>query len=316
MKSGKLQLIKEYLNLRMLLTSISFMIGVILLNVVVNLKTLMYISSITLLAVPLAFLALAELIVFITGEVDMSVGAGLTLANVIPVYAYLYHGIEDYRFILLHIVVGLSIGLVNGTLVGLLRINSFLATLATSSIWAGLSLTILNKPEGPIPTWYYRLFMDGLLGIPMVIIGMLVAISMWMVFRFSKISLHFYAVGSSSYAAFIAGINVNVIKFTAFILNGLFIGLAAIFMTGIIASGDPTIGLPYTLSAILAAIIGGARFTGGAGDGIATISAAVGLTFMRNLIFSLGVPFYQQDLVYSIVVLALLAIAMYLRGVK
>jgi ribose transport system permease protein len=74
--------------------------------------------------------------------------------------------------------------------------------------------------------------------------------------------------------------------------------------------------LPYTLSAILAAIIGGARFTGGAGDGIATISAAVGLTFMRNLIFSLGVPFYQQDLVYSIVVLALLAIAMYLRGVK
>jgi ribose transport system permease protein len=316
MKSGKLQLIKEYLNLRMLLTSISFMIGVILLNVVVNLKTLMYISSITLLAVPLAFLALAELIVFIAGEVDMSVGAGLTLANVIPVYAYLYHGIEDYRFILLHIVVGLSIGLVNGTLVGLLRINSFLATLATSSIWAGLSLTILNKPEGPIPTWYYRLFMDGLLGVPMVIIGMLVAISMWMVFRFSKTSLHFYAVGSSSYAAFIAGINVNVIKFIAFILNGLFIGLAAIFMTGIIASGDPTIGLPYTLSAILAAIIGGARFTGGAGDGIATISAAVGLTFMRNLIFSLGVPFYQQDLVYSIVVLALLAIAMYLRGVK
>jgi len=316
MKSGKLQLIKEYLNLRILLTSISFMIGVILLNVVVNLKTLMYISSITLLAVPLAFLALAELIVFITGEVDMSVGAGLTLANVIPVYAYLYHGIEDYRFILLHLVVGLSIGLVNGTLVGLLRINSFLATLATSSIWAGLSLTILNKPEGPIPTWYYRLFMDGLLGIPMVIIGMLVAISMWMVFRFSKTSLHFYAAGSSSYAAFIAGINVNVIKFIAFILNGLFIGLAAIFMTGIIASGDPTIGLPYTLSAILAAIIGGARFTGGAGDGIATISAAVGLTFMRNLIFSLGVPFYQQDLVYSIVVLALLAIAMYLRGAK
>ncbi|MEM0060251.1 MAG: hypothetical protein QXE10_07490, partial [Desulfurococcaceae archaeon] len=84
--------------------------------------------------------------------------------------------------------------------------------------------------------------------------------------------------------------------------------------TGIIASGDPKIGIPYTLTAILAAIIGGARFTGGVGDGVATICAAIGLTFMRNLIFSLGVPFYQQDLVYSAVVLGLLAVVMYLRG--
>jgi len=271
-------------------------------------------DSIILLAIPLIFLGLAEMLVFITGEVDMSVGAGLTLANVVPVYAFLYHDINDYRFVLLHIAIGLAIGIVNGIIVGLLRVNSFLATLATSSIWSGLSLAILNKPEGPIPTWYYRLFMDGLWGVPMVQIGLLGSLLIWLCFRFSKISLHFYASGSNSYAAFIAGINVNAIKFIAFTLNGLFIGLAALFMTGIIASGDPTIGLPYTLPAILAAIIGGARFTGGVGEGLATICAAIGLTFMRNLIFSLEVPFYQQDLVYSAVILGLLAVFMYLRG--
>jgi len=314
MRKAKLELIKEYINVKILLTSACFMLGIIILNVVVNPRTLMYIDSIALLAVPLIFLGLAELFVFVTGEVDMSVGAGLTLANVVAVYAHLYHGINDYRFVLLHIAVGLAIGVVNGAIVGLLRVNSFLATLATSSIWAGLSLVILSKPEGPIPTWYYRLFMDGLWGIPMVVIGLLASILIWLCFRFSKISLHFYASGSNPYAAFIAGINVNAIKFIAFTLNGLFVGLAALFMSGIIASGDPKIGLPYTLPAILAAIIGGARFTGGVGDGLATICAAIGLTFMRNLIFSLGVPFYQQDLIYSAVVLGLLAVVMYLRG--
>jgi len=314
MRNTKLQLIKEYINLKIMLTSIGFMLGIIILNVIVNPRTLMYIDSITLLAVPLAFLGLAELIVLVTGEVDMSVGAGLTLANVVSVYAYLYHGIGDYRFVLLHLIIGLAVGIVNGIIVGLLRVNSFLGTLATSSIWSGLALVILNKPEGPIPNWYYRLFMDGLWGIPMVIIGLLASLLIWLYFRFNKISLHFYASGSNPYSAFIAGINVNLIKFIAFTLNGLFVGLAALFMTGIIASGDPKIGIPYTLTAILAAIIGGARFTGGVGDGVATICAAIGLTFMRNLIFSLGVPFYQQDLVYSAVVLGLLAVVMYLRG--
>ncbi|MEM0059823.1 MAG: hypothetical protein QXE10_05310, partial [Desulfurococcaceae archaeon] len=68
MRNTKLQLIKEYINLKIMLTSIGFMLGIIILNVIVNPRTLMYIDSITLLAVPLAFLGLAELIVLVTGE--------------------------------------------------------------------------------------------------------------------------------------------------------------------------------------------------------------------------------------------------------
>ncbi len=316
MKNLKFQLIKEYMNLKILFSSTVFMLSIIISNIIVNPGTLIYINSIMLLAIPLSFLALAELVVLTTGEIDMSVGAALTLANVVSVYAYLRHGVEDYRFVLIHLIIGFAIGLINGILVGLLRVNSFLGTLATSSVWSGLSLIVLNKPEGPIPQWFYRLFIDGLWGVPMSIIGILILLAVWIILRFNKILLYFYAVGSNPYASFIAGINVNLVKLFAFTLNGLFVGIAALFMTGIIASGDPRIGLPFTLSAILAAIIGGARFTGGVGDGIATICAAIGLTFMRNLIFSLGVPFYQQDLVHSGIVLALLAIIMFLRGVK
>jgi len=309
-------LIKRYLNLRTLISSIVFMIGIIMLNIMVNPRTIFYINAIVLTAIPLAFLGLAELFVLLTGEVDISVGAGLTLANVIPVYAYLYLGIDDFRFCLIHIAVGLALGFINGILVGLLRIKSFLATLATSFVWTGLALIVLNKPEGPVPEWFAKAFSRGIFGIPMTVIGLLLLISIWLLFRFHVISLHFYAVGSDPYASYIAGINVNLIKLYAFTLNGFMIGLSALFMTGIINSGDPRIGLPFMLSAILAAILAGARFTGGTGDGIAVIAAAIGLTFMRNLLFSLGIPFYQQDLAYSIIVLGLIAVVMYLRRMR
>jgi len=310
----QLKLVEKYLNLKDLLASTIFMVGIISLNIFVNPGTLAYVGSIVLLAIPLAFLGLAETLVLITGEVDMSVGAGMALANVIPVYAYLYQGIGDYRFILLHLAVGLAIGIINGILVGLIRVNSFLGTLATSTIWTGLALMILHKPEGPIPSWYYGLFMYGFWGIPIVIFGILVFIALWFLFRLNKASIHFYASGSNPRAAFIAGIDVNKIKLLAFVIDGLLVGLAALFITGITASGDPNIGGSYTLSAILAAVMGGAKFTGGTGDGVATLFAAVGLTFTKNLIFSLGIPFYEQDIVNSFIILVLLAIVIYFKG--
>lgn len=316
-KTGKkLSIIRKYLNIRTILSTTVFLIGVVSLNLIINPRTVLYIDSIALLAVPLAFLGLAELYVLLTGEVDMSVGAGLTLANVVPVYAYLYFGISGFEFCLLHIAVGLLLGLINGIIVGLLRIKSFLGTLATSSIWSGLALIILNKPEGPVPGWFAQLFSRGVSGISMTIIGFLLLVLIWILFKFHIISIRFYAVGSDPYSSYIAGVDVNLIKLYAFILNGFMVGLAALFMTGIINSGDPRIGLPFTLSAILAAILGGARFTGGSGDGIAVITAAIGLTFMRNLLFSLGVPYYQQDLIYSILTLVLITIVMLLRREK
>jgi ribose/xylose/arabinose/galactoside ABC-type transport system permease subunit len=93
----QLKLVEKYLNLKDLLASTIFMVGILSLNIFVNPGTLAYVGSIVLLAIPLAFLGLAETLVLITGEVDMSVGAGMALANVFASLLWGYTGVNMGR---------------------------------------------------------------------------------------------------------------------------------------------------------------------------------------------------------------------------
>jgi ribose/xylose/arabinose/galactoside ABC-type transport system permease subunit len=154
---------------------------------------------------------------------------------------------------------------------------------------------------------------EGVGGVPIGVWALLLAVGIWLIFRFHSISVSFYASGSNARGAFATGINVDRMKFYAFILNGLMVGLAGLIMTGVIGSGDPRISPFSTLLAILAALIGGASFSGGTGDGIGAIGAAIGLHFTRDLISRFGVSYYHMDLVYGSLILVLIGVISYLR---
>lgn len=264
-----------------------------------------------LLVMPVAFLALGETIVMATGEVDLSIGAALILVNAVSVAAHSDYGISGPLFLIIGLATGLTIGIIHGLLVSLGRVNSFLATVGTSFAWSGLSLLILREPRGSVPSWFSELFSTGLAGIPIGLWLLFAALCIFVIFEFSFVAVKFYAVGSAPRSAFAMGINVDRIKFYAFLLNGLLVGLAGLTITGIIRSGDPRLGSLSTLQAILAALIGGASFAGGTGNGAGAVFASIGLQFTRNLVAWFGIPHYLLDLTYGgIIVLLIIAISL------
>ncbi len=266
-----------------------------------------------LLAMPVAFLALAETMVLIVGEVDLSLGPALILVNAVSVVAYSDYGIDGPLFLLIGLGTGLTIGIIHGMLVSVGRANSFLTTAGTSFVWNGLALLILREPRGSVPRWFSRTFTTGLAGIPIGVWTLLIALCIWVLFDISKVAIKFYATGGALRAAFAMGLSVNRIKFYAFLLNGLFIGIAGVIITGIVGSGDPRLASMATLQAILASLIGGATFAGGSGNGAGAVFASIGLIFTRNLVTWIGIPYYLLDLAYGGLILSLIAIISFIR---
>jgi len=282
-------------------------------NAILMPRFLRLLNSNLLLAAPVAFLALGETILLITGEVDLSVGSALILVNAVTVSAYTDYGIDGVMFFLVPLFTGLFIGTVQGVLVAFGRVNSFLATVGTSFAWAGMALLILREPRGAVPIWFKRIFSAGIAGIPAGVLALILAICIWIMFVASRFATNFYAVGSDPRSGFILGLRVDRVKFYAFLFNGLLVGLGGLVMTGIIGSGDPRLGTLSTILAILAALIGGARFAGGTGNGVGAIFGAIGLQFARNLVAWLGVAYYLIDLVYGSVLIFLIAIITMIR---
>ncbi len=268
-----------------------------------------------LLTMPVAFLTLGETL--ITGEVDMSLGSALILVNAVSVAAYSDYGISGPLFLIIGLATGLTIGIIHGLLVSVGRVNSFLATVGTSFVWTGLALLILGKPRGSVPSWFSTIFSARLAGIPIGWWLLLSSLCIWVIFEFSPLAIKFYAAGGAPKSAFAMGINVNRIKFYAFLLSGLLVGIAGLTITGIIRSGDPRLGGLSTLQAILAALIGGASFGGGTGNGAGAVFAAIGLQFTRNLVAWFGISHYLLDLTYGgIIVLFIIAISFARRMVE
>lgn len=266
-----------------------------------------------LLAMPVAYLALGELVVLITGEVDLSLGAALMLVNAVTVSAHTDFGIDGFLFIFTPLLVGIFIGIIHGVIICYGRLNSFLATVGTSFIWGGLALVILGEPRGKVPAWFSNVFLGDLGGMPVGFWALLLAIVIWQAFYLSPFALKFYAVGGATRSAYSLGINVDRVKFYAFVFNGFLAGLSGLIMTGIIGSGDPRLGALSTILAVLAALLGGAYFSGGRGNGLGAIMAAIGLQFARNLVAWVGITYYLLDLVYGAIIVSLIALISFIR---
>jgi ribose/xylose/arabinose/galactoside ABC-type transport system permease subunit len=297
-----------------ILPGLLFLVLISLISGILMPRFVRLLPSSLLLAIPTAFLGFAESLVMIAGEVDLSLTGSLVLINAISVSAYTDYHINEFLFVVIPLVTGLIIGAIHGLLVAFGRLNSFLVTAGTSFAWSGLALVILRQPRGKVPLWFNEVFSIGkVLGVPLVVLFIVIAALFWLLFSVSPLALKSYAVGSSPKATFSFGIDVNRIKFYAFVLNGVLVGIAGLIMTGIIGSGDPRLGGFSTVLAVLAALIGGATFAGGTGNGLGAFLAAIALQFTRNLIAWVGVAHYHLDLFYGAALLVLIAGIAYLR---
>ena len=282
---------------------------VILLAVYQNFdSTLLTPASITILSaqfLPLILAGVGQTIIMLTGGIDLSLGSVLALA--MAVFATQSgHGVILAG--ILAVAVAAIVGSINGALVAFAGLPPIIVTLAASFLWAGVTLVVLPQPGGSVPEGLVKAYNNGWYGLALPAIGIVVALLLWKWIKTTRFGLSLYAVGGNEHGAFASGLNTTRIKISTYALAGVFVGLAGIGLAIQTGSGDPTIGTPYTLNSIAAAVLGGISFFGGVGQLRGTVLGALVIGLLGNLLLFTGIsPFYQL-VVQGVVLIVAIAV--------
>ncbi|BDZ49330.1 ribose ABC transporter permease [Frondihabitans sucicola] len=258
----------------------------------------------------IAILALGQLLVILTGGIDLSVGSVLSLASVVGATIFIGGVGNGLVVIGAMVLVGAIAGWVNGAVFVLGRIPSpFIVTLAMLSVASGLALSISNgQPLVGMPDSvnYLGSAFVGPVPVSLIFVAVL-GVAVWVLTRKMTWGRWIYAIGSNEEAARRVGIPVKKVMISVYVFAGIAAGLAAIVVSGRTNSGYPTAGSLAELDAIAAVIIGGASFTGGRGGVSNALIGALTLGVIRNGLNLLGVNQYIQIVIIgATIVLAVL----------
>ncbi|MEW1821169.1 ABC transporter permease [Arthrobacter sp. NPDC080031] len=267
-------------------------------------------------AAPITVMAVGAVFVLSVGEIDLSIGSTVALASLGS--AVTLQGTHQWWLAALAgLAIGAGVGAVNGIFITLVRLPSFLVTLATMGLVAGLAQQATNLQSVPVTnSAFVWLFGGGtLLGIPILIWWTVVIVAIgWHVLRQRSFGAHVLAVGNKSSAAAVSGIRVNRVKMIVFIVSGMAAALAGILYAGRLAGATYTLGSSDLMSVLAAVIVGGTSLTGGKGS---IIGALVGSLFMSMINYGLllgGLNVAQQLIVRGIIIL--IAVSLSLRAKK
>jgi len=253
--------------------------------------------------IPLIILSIGESVVLLGGGIDISVGASVSLINVI-LATMSQRGTSAEALIGIALICGLAIGALNGLLISIVRISPLLVTFATSYIISGMALTILPTPGGSMPDSLTNFYLSNVLFvIPSAVIFLAIVYAIWLVWHLSPMSTHLYATGNNIFKAFYSGIAVTRIQFMTYLFAGFASSIAALALTSYMGAGDARVGLPLTLNAIAACVIGGISLAGGAGNVSGAVFGSFFLGLVLTIILGLGIPTYYQNFASGLVIL-------------
>lgn len=262
-------------------------------------------------SVPLLLTAVGQTLVILTGGIDLSVGACVTLAGVV---ASLVMDPANGGSVPLALAacVGAAgaVGLMNGLLIVRYNLPPFLATLGMTFFLAGINLYLRPVPGGHIARSFQDIASTRWGPIPATSVATLTLLSLIAIYvDRSRFGLRLRAIGWNEKSARLAGVSIGEIKVTAYIGSALLASAAGLFIASRTGSGDPLVGNTYQLSSISAAVLGGVDLFGGRGTVWGAIAGALVLGMIGNVLNLLGVVAYWQWIVQGLVLL--LAVALY-----
>ena len=265
------------------------------------------------LAVP-AILAFGATILIIGGMLDLSAGSVLALAGVLAAQVYVSTG-SLILAMLVGIAVGLACNVLNALMVATLRAPPFIATLAMMAMARGVALqytqgrNVVMEPDSRFSMFGQGSFDlpwfggETLISIPFPIIFLfIIFIITWYVLRHTRLGRSVYAIGGNEEAAKASGIDVMRSKYMAFMINGIFVGIAGVLFMSRINIGQPNGAEGYEFQALTAAVIGGTSFSGGVGTAPGTLAGAFIVRFLDNIMNLNGVGSHIQRIVRGLII--------------
>ncbi|GIP26937.1 ribose import permease protein RbsC [Paenibacillus sp. J23TS9] len=253
-----------------------------------------------------ALIAFGMTFVILTGGIDLSVGSILALSSSF-VANMMVAGFDPILSIIIGCLLGGVMGMINGLLITKGKMAPFIATLATMTIFRGLTLVYTdgNPITGLGDSMTFQLFGRGYeLGIPVPAITMIITFAiLWVILHKTSFGRKTYAIGGNEKAAIVSGIKVSRTKIMIYSLAGMLSALAGAILTSRLNSAQPTAGTSYELDAIAAVVLGGTSLSGGRGRIVGTLIGALIIGTLNNGLNLLGVSSFYQMVVKGIVIL-------------
>ena len=250
----------------------------------------------------LAIAALGQMLVIMQAGIDLSTPGVVTLGALLVVGVSL--GQDDRLAVgmLACLALGAGVGFVNGILVGIVRLNPLIVTLAVGEIVAAYSLRYAkeNTNSLAVPPALSSWAGEKPLGVSVVFwTGAGLTLAVALLLRYSTPGRRFQAVGANPRAAWMAGLRVRTHVVFAYTAAGTLYAMAAILLAGIRTSVDPAFGAAYLLAPIAAVVIAGASLSGGLASASSTWVAAFALIFLTQMLVILGLSTALQYIVFG-----------------
>ena len=293
---------------------IALFVAVVLITLTTDrFMTAQNLMNVSLQVSAVAIAAIGGTMVILTGGIDLSPGSSVALTTCVLAVLVKLMGLPLLLGILVVLVMGAAMGALNGVLSAYGRIPTFIATLATLSVYRGLAFLITEgTPIFNISPGLDRVFYDRLFGIPLPFYYVLVLYVMTYVFlRHTSIGRAIYAVGGNESAARLSGIQVNRIRMVAFVLAGFTASISGLLIAARLNSGSPNYGVGLGLQAIAAAVIGGASLTGGIGNIISTLFGALTVAVVQNGLNLNAVPAAWQNITLGLIIVLAVSLDMW-----
>ena len=255
----------------------------------------------------LAVAALGAMLVIMQAGIDLSVPAVIFLGGNLILGVSEHSDERLWLAILACLGLGLIVGLSNGILVGILRLNPLIVTLAVGGIVLAFGARYARQVsfETAVPPGLKSLALTKPLGISWIFwLGVILTILVALSLRYTAPGRRFQAVGANPRAAWMAGIHVRTHVVFAYTAAGVLYGVAAIMLAGVRGSIDSAFGAEYLLAPIAAVVIAGASLAGGLASVTSTWVAALALTLLNQVLLVLGLSQAMQFVVFGVAILA------------
>jgi ribose transport system permease protein len=259
-------------------------------------------------------LSLGVMIPMSAGRIDLTVGYGIVLWHILAISLQTMYGVPWVLAVLIVLALGAIMGVLNGLLVEVAKIDSFIATLGTGTILYALALWHSGGRQivGVVSNNFYALSTTMIFGLPITgYYVVAIAVAMWIVYEYLPIGRYLYAIGASPKAAALNGIPVRRFVMGSFIASGLLTALAGILLAAKLRIGQASVGLEYLLPALVGAFLGSTTIKPGRvnvwGTMVGIIILAVGISGIQQF----GGSFWVEPMFNGITLLIAIGIAGY-----
>lgn len=264
----------------------------------------------------MGFASLGMCIVIITGNIDLSIIGNVSMTTVITA-VLMVKEVPTPLIVLIVLLSGMAVGLVNGIILSVWKIESFVVTMGMQVVCFGMAMLVSGNRTVIVPgaslakygfltnlaQWKVTVI-PGVLTFPVMFLIMLAFyILFWVFTSRTKMGRYIFALGGNEEVSYISGVNVSLVRIVSYVLSGMTAAIAGIFMFSRSMCGDPTAGNALGMYVVAAVVVGGTKMSGGRGNVLFNIMGIFVIGIINNVLNLVGAPYQLQQIIQGVIII-------------